>query len=167
MKSMKSKNIKRFLSSAVGLLLTFSSLSGTVVADDGRMTGMTIQDDVFKGGDTQDIVVSEGIDIVTTGEDGGIGIEIVSNNDPVNVTVKDGAVRVNDESDSGFEATGVLVKAGPGGSVNLNLDTDVSVKVGSQDPSAAAYGVKLSAEVRNMALYYVTAGNGAKLPAEE
>ena len=164
---MKRKNAKRFLSAAAGLLLTFGLFGLPVSADEGRMTGKTIQDDVLKGGDAQEIVFKEGMDIVTTGKDGGIGIEIVSNNDPVSVTVKDGAVRVKDESASGFEATGVLVRSGPGGTVNLDLDTDVSVEAGSQDPSAAAYGVKLAAEVRNLALYYMTAENGAKLPVSE
>ncbi len=103
------------------------------------------------------------MDIVTTGEKGGIGVDIQSNNDPVTASISGGAIRVQDQSDTGFEAMGVQAASYPGGEISLNLNADVSVSTTSQDPSAAVYGVKIASNTISAIPLYITDENGMKI----
>ena len=163
MKKTGTQSFRRFLAAALCFLMTLALFSGTALADDTRMTGISVKDDMYVAGDAQSETITGGLEITTTGEEGGIGVDIQSFNDPVSVTVSGGAIRVNDQSSTGHEAMGVCAAAVPGGSVSLNLDADVSVTTASTGKNAAAYGVKLGT-THDLVSYYILDENGVKLP---
>ena len=142
------------LSLALGLL-------GAALADEARMIGLTVSDELLIGGDAQEIAVAEPLEIVTTGADGGIGVYVFTKNDPVSVTIT-GGVAVHDQSETGFEAMGVRALAYPGGDVALTIDGDVSVKAESQSEEAAAYGIQIGTDGALRSNYYEDE-NGARL----
>ncbi len=52
--------------------LSLGLAAGTALAEDGRMIGLTVSDDVLLRGDAQAVTLAEDLDIVTNGVDGAL-----------------------------------------------------------------------------------------------
>ena len=145
---------KRLLAALLCVLMAAGCLSGLAEEEIQHTYGMRFSDDVHTAGDAQTVLFTDGLALTADGRDGGIGVDILSHNDPVSVVLSENEILVLDQSETGFEAMGVYASAVSGGFVSLDLSADVFVTAESQLGDAAAYGVFVDVNDEALILRY-------------
>ena len=137
---------------------------------DHRGRGVLISD--LKAGDGDDVSVTfnGGTDVITMGQEGGIGVHVFSMDRQVSARIEGEPIRIEDVSDNGRAASGIMVHAQAGGMVEFTSRADVEAvgrsegKYLDEGELNHIYGIHLRSESNSLLKNYYIDNSGRKIP---
>ena len=148
----------------------FDIIEDKTTTTDHRGRGVLISDLRAGAGEDVSVTFNGGTDVTTMGQEGGIGVHLFSMNKQVTARIEGEPIRIEDVSDNGRDASGIMVHTQAGGMIDFTSDADIEAVSRSEGKGLAAgklnhiYGIYLRGEASYLLENYYIDDRGRRVP---
>ena len=148
----------------------FDIIEDKTTTTDHRGRGVLISDLRAGAGEDVSVTFNGGTDVTTMGQEGGIGVHVFSMNRQVTARIEGEPIRIEDVSDNGRDASGIMVHTQAGGMIDFTSDADIEAVSRSEGKGLAAgklnhiYGIYLRGEASYLLENYYIDDRGRRVP---